>query len=135
MNVQSYKFNIKTSRREQFLQVGDDINDFIEKSQVQNGLVKIFVPHTTAGIIVNQNANPDVLRDIQLYIDEILPKHPMLNVEGNSDSHFKCALFGVSIEIPIEKGKMALGEWQGVFFCEFDGPRTRKIQLQIWGFD
>jgi secondary thiamine-phosphate synthase enzyme len=133
MFVESSTFSIKSTRREQFISITGDINDLISRSRSELGIVKIFVPHTTAAITINQNANPDVARDIQTILSNGIKDNQLLNSEGNSDAHFKSSLFGVSIEIPIEKGKLSLGEWQGVFFCEFDGPRTRKIHVQVWG--
>ena len=135
MFVENNVFSIKSSRREQFISITDDINELVHRSGAEIGNVKIFVPHTTAAVTINQNANPDVIKDIQTILTASIKGHRLLNAEGNSDSHFKSSLFGVSLEIPIEKKKIVLGEWQGVFFCEFDGPRTRKIHVQIWGHE
>ena len=134
MFLKSYHFNIETDRREQFVLLDAHINEFLRHSGVsEDGLLKIFIPHTTASVTINQNANPDVLKDLLSILADVAPLKRRLNIEGNSDAHFKSSLFGVSLEVPIKRGKMALGEWQGVFFVEFDGPRSRKIYLQIWG--
>ncbi|WP_371804084.1 secondary thiamine-phosphate synthase enzyme YjbQ [Candidatus Lokiarchaeum ossiferum] len=133
MFVENNLFSIKSSKREQFISITEDINNLVLRSGAEVGVVKIFIPHTTAAVTINQNANPDVIKDIQTILASSIKGHRLLNAEGNSDSHFKSSLFGVSLEIPIERRKMILGEWQGVFFCEFDGPRTRKIHVQVWG--
>ena len=130
--IESYNFSLKSSKREEFIQITENVNNLIKEAQADEGLVKIFIPHTTAAITINQNANPDVARDIITILGEHIPKKRMLNVEGNSDAHFKSSLFGVFLEIPFENGKMSLGEWQGVYFCEFDGPRTRTVRIQVW---
>ena len=133
MFVENNVLSIKSAKREQFISITEDISDLVYRSGAEVGMVKIFIPHTTAAVTINQNANPDVLKDIQSILASSIKEHRLLNAEGNSDSHFKSSLFGVSLEIPIDKKKIVLGEWQGIFFCEFDGPRTRKINVQIWG--
>lgn len=133
MFVENNVFSIKSSKREQFISITEDINNLVYRSGAEVGVVKIFIPHTTAAVTINQNANPDVIKDIQTILARSVNGNRLLNAEGNSDSHFKSSLFGVSLEIPIERKKIILGEWQGVFFCEFDGPRTRKIHVQVWG--
>lgn len=126
---------MKTNRREEFIQITQDVEGILKKSGAKFGSAKIFCPHSTASITINQNANPDVIRDIGSILQNHIPHQQLLNVEGNSDAHFKSSLFGVNIEIPIENGVLALGSWQGIFFCEFDGPRTRKVIVQIFGQD
>ncbi len=133
MFLESFVFSIKTSKKEQFIRITQDINDIVFRSGADMGNVKIFIPHTTAAVTINQAANPDIIKDILTLLNSSTTNQRLLNSEGNSDSHFKSSLFGVSLEIPIEKGKLALGEWQGVFFCEFDGPRTRKVHIDILG--
>ena len=127
-------FSIKTQKREQFIPITDDLNTLVKKAGARIGSCKIFIPHTTAAVTINENADPDVMRDILTILDELAPhQRRFLHSEGNSDSHIKSSLFDVTLEIPIEKGVLALGQWQGVFFCEFDGPRTRKVNVQIFG--
>lgn len=135
MQYHNLSFSLKSSKREQFLPISMDLNNLLEKAQAKSGLMKIFIPHTTAAVTINQNANPDVVIDIITILTELIPQKQLLNIEGNSDAHFKSSLFGSSLEIPFEDGKLALGEWQGVFFCEFDGPRTRNIKVQIWAHE
>lgn len=132
MFIESYKFSLKTSKREEFIEITSQLNEFILKTKGIKGYVKIFIPHSTAGVFVNQNVNPDVLRDFTTLFNEYIPHDLLVNVEGNSDAHFKSTLVGVSLEIPFTNQKMDLGVWQGVFFAEFDGPRTRNVQVQIW---
>ncbi len=134
MLIKKFNFSLKTNRREQFIPISEEVNGFVQKvGENIIGTCKIFIPHTTAAIIVNQNVNPDVMRDFQNYLNSIVPHKRMLNVQGNSDAHFKSSLLGTFVEVPFEKGKLSLGEWQDLFFAEFDGPRTRTVLIQIWG--
>ena len=133
MIIKKYSFILKSDRREQFIPISEEINDFVQKvGENIVGVCKIFVPHTTAAVIVNQNVNPDVMQDFQTYLESIVPVKRMLNVQGNSDAHFKSSLLGTFVEIPISNGKLDLGEWQALLFAEFDGPRTRTVVIQIW---
>ncbi len=132
MFLQLFKFSIKTTKREQFVPITEKIKKFVKESEAKVGSVKIFIPHTTAGVTINENSDPDVRRDFQTILNEIVPhQRRFLHSEGNSDSHFKSSLIGTFIEVPIEKGEVDLGQMQGIFFCEFDGPRTRTVKLQI----
>jgi secondary thiamine-phosphate synthase enzyme len=134
MFLEMFSLNVKTLKREQFISITDDINALIQKSGAKIGSCKLFVPHTTAAITINENADPDVIRDLFTIMDELIPhQRRFLHSEGNSDSHFKSSFFGVSLEVPIEKGKLSLGQWQGIYFCEFDGPRMRRVKVQIFG--
>ena len=132
MQIEKYRFGLKTDRREQFIPISDEVNDFIKKCGDVEGVCKIFIPHTTAAVIINQTVNPDVMRDFQTYLESIVPVRRMLNVQNNSDAHFKSSLLGTFVEIPILNGKLDLGEWQSPIFAEFDGPRTRTVIVQIW---
>jgi secondary thiamine-phosphate synthase enzyme len=134
MILKKNSFTLKSDRREQFIPISEEVNGFVQQvGENIVGVCKIFIPHTTAAVIVNQNVNPDVMRDFQTYLESIVPVKRMLNVQGNSDAHFKSSLLGTSVEIPISNGKLDLGEWQTLFFAEFDGPRMRNVILQIWG--
>lgn len=134
MIIKKYSFGIQTERREQFIPISEEVNSFVQTiGENLVGGCKIYIPHTTAAVIVNQIVNPDVMRDFQTYLESIVPHKRMLNVQGNSDAHFKSSLLGTFVEIPISKGKLELGEWQDLIFAEFDGPRTRTVKLQIWG--
>ena len=133
MIIKKFSFSLKTARREQFIPISEEVNGFVQKvGENIVGVCKIFVPHTTAAVIVNQNVNPDVMQDFQTYLESIVPVKRMLNVQGNSDAHFKSSLLGTFVEIPISNGKLDLGEWQALLFAEFDGPRTRTVVIQIW---
>jgi secondary thiamine-phosphate synthase enzyme len=124
-------FQIKTSQRNEMLSVTSLLCQFIRDEKIDSGSVLAFVPHTTAGITINENADPDVVRDILFGLEKISPNlREFLHGEGNSDAHIKSSLIGVSLIIPVEGQKPVLGTWQGVFFCEFDGPRMRKLILK-----
>jgi len=131
--LETYDFALKTNRREEFIHITKKIKNLLKKTELNKGFVKIFCPHTTASVSIIQNANPDVLRDINEILKPLIPHKQQLNVEGNSDAHFKSALFGASLDIPVENSELLLGPWQGIFFCEFDGPRTRKVIVQFFG--
>ena len=134
MIIKKYSFSLHTDRREQFIPISEEVNGFVQTiGENVVGVCKIYIPHTTAAVIVNQIKNPDVMRDFQTYLESIVPFKRMLNVQGNSDAHFKSSLLGTFVEIPISKGKLELGEWQDLIFAEFDGPRTRTVVIQIWG--
>jgi len=125
-------FTITTSKRTQFIPLDLYIEQYIQETGIKDGIVCVYVPHTTAGITINENADPDVLYDIEKTLDTIIPwngnyKH----AEGNSPAHVKASLMGSSIQIIIQNGKLVLGTWQSVFFCEFDGPRTRKFYVEV----
>ncbi len=124
---------IKTQYRCQFLDITQTIRKSVQGSGISDGIVLIYCPHTTAGITINENADPSVLNDINLktskFIDHNDPDYR--HGEGNSDSHIKSSFFGASETVIIERGKLVLGTWQGIFFAEFDGPRNREIFLKI----
>ena len=102
-------------------------------SKIEKGICQVFAPHTTAAVTINENADPDVVIDLMLALKNIIPKLPYRHIEGNSPAHLMSSLIGCSITIPVEKGHLVLGTWQGIYFCEFDGPRKRKVQVQIIG--
>ena len=133
MIIKTNVFSIKSTRREQFISITEDVNELVRRSGVISGSAKLFIPHTTAGITIAHNSDPDAIKDIHTLLSNTIPHQHLLKAEGNSDSHVKSTIFGVSLDVPIAKRKLALGEWQGIFFCEFDGPRTRKVQVHIWG--
>jgi len=124
--------SVKTARRTQLVDVTAQVQKVVASSGVSNGICYLYVPHTTAAITINECADPDVARDIEGALDRLVPAAgPYRHSEGNSDSHVKSVLVGASQVIHVEGGKLALGRWQGVFFCEFDGPRERLLQVKV----
>ncbi len=123
------QFTIQTSRRNEFIDITAQIQDLVE--EVSEGVATVFVPHTTTGITINENADPAVPRDILKKLEELIPQQDNYShMEGNSDAHIKASLLGSSIRVIIKNGQLLLGTWQAIFFCEFDGPRTRKFYVQ-----
>jgi len=128
----SRKLSVKTSRRTQLIDVTAEVQSFVHESGCETGVCYLYVPHTTAGVLINEGYDPAVAQDIEAAFDRMVPrvansKHD----EGNSDSHIKTALVGSSEALWIEHGKLALGRWQAIFFAEFDGPRTRELHVKI----
>jgi secondary thiamine-phosphate synthase enzyme len=124
--------SVKTHQRAEFVEITDRVQKYVEESGLSRGAVIVFVPHTTAACTINENADPDVVRDMLKETSKIVPfESDYRHAEGNSDSHIKASFFGASQLILIEKGKLVLGTWQGIYFCEFDGPRDRKVHLSL----
>ncbi len=122
----------RTTARFQMVDITDDVRKAVRESRVSSGLCSVFVPHTTAAVTINENADPDVPRDILTALDRVIPLHDNYrHIEGNAAAHIKASLVGASEQIFIEKGELVLGTWQSVFFCEFDGPRTRRILIKV----
>jgi secondary thiamine-phosphate synthase enzyme len=125
---------VKTARRTQLVDVTDQVERAAQKAGVSSGVCYVYVPHTTAGVILNEHFDQDVASDLEGVFDRLVPKSASYqHSEGNSDSHAKAALTASSQMIFLEDGKLALGRWQGVFFCEFDGPRERKMWVKVVG--
>jgi secondary thiamine-phosphate synthase enzyme len=123
---------LKTERRTQLLDVTAGVAQMVRDSGVRSGVCHVYVPHTTAGIVINENDDPDVARDIEAALDRLLPRNAgYLHAEGNADAHIKAALAGSSATVFISGGRLELGRWQGIFFCEFDGPRERQLRVKI----
>jgi secondary thiamine-phosphate synthase enzyme len=124
--------SVKTRERTELIDITSDINKLIQKSGVAQGLCMIFVPHTTAAVTINESADPSVKSDILKILNQIIPwEANYRHLEGNSPAHIKSTLVGSSELIAIENQRLILGTWQGIFFCEFDGPRTRKVDVRI----
>ncbi len=124
--------NIKTKSRNEFVDITAEIQAVIDESGVKDGLCYIYVPHTTAGVTINEGADPSVAKDIQNTLSRLVPHSGRyLHTEGNSDAHIKTTLVGSSQTIVIEGGRALLGTWQSVFFCEFDGPRHRRVSVKV----
>jgi secondary thiamine-phosphate synthase enzyme len=126
------RINVFTRGKEVLEEITHRVNDVIRRSGVEDGVCYLYVPHTTAGIIINENADPSVARDILDRLDALVPdKGSYQHLEGNAPAHIKSTLTGLSLTVPVDKGQLALGQWQGVFLCEFDGPRDRTIVVQV----
>ena len=122
---------IKSTKREQFIDITSSLAQIVADSSLSDGFLYCFVPHTTAGITINENADPDVPRDIISKLGRLIPQEDGYHHgEGNSDAHLKSSLIGCSLTVPFESGRLLLGTWQAVFFCEFDGPRTRRLTVR-----
>ena len=127
-------FKVRTERRVQLLDVTRKVAQLVEQALVVDGVCYIFVPHTTAGVTINEGADPDVARDIEAQLGRMVPKDAdYRHSEGNSDSHIKTVLVGPTVTAPVRQGKLSLGTWQAVFLCEWDGPRTRTVEVRVIG--
>lgn len=127
-----YEFSVRTHRRTELIPIDHLLQEAVEKSGVREGVCHVFVPHTTAAVTINENADPSVVRDILMETEKIVPfRDNYAHLEGNSAAHIKSSLFGASEMVPIEGGRIRLGTWQSVFFCEFDGPRTRRVWITV----
>lgn len=127
-----YQYSLETPQ-EGFVDITGQVQKAVRDSGVSEGTALVFVPHTTAAVTINENADPDVLHDLRLALAALVPKLPYRHGEGNSPAHLKSSLFGCSQLVPIVNGKLALGTWQGIYFCEFDGPRRRNFQVVVQG--
>ncbi len=124
--------NVKTSRRTEWVNITAEVSRFVSASGVSSGLCHLYVPHTTAGVTINEGDDPDVARDMEAAFDRMVPRDAgYKHYEGNSDSHIKASLVGCSQTMWIENGRLRLGRWQAIFFCEFDGPRNREVHVKV----
>ena len=123
---------VKSSRRTDFIDITHTVQEVIQKSGVGEGVCHLFIPHTTAAVTINENADPSVTRDILMMLNKLIPSEDdYRHLEGNSPAHIKSSLLGCSETVLVESGKLVLGTWQGIFFCEFDGPRSRKVYVKV----
>jgi secondary thiamine-phosphate synthase enzyme len=130
MAMESLK--IRTSRRTEWIDITSSVQQAISRSGIRSGLCVLFVPHTTAAVTVNEGADPSVREDILQHLASAAPQRgPYAHREGNADAHIKAALIGSSVSLLVEEGRLVLGTWQSVFFCEFDGPRDRRVLLRV----
>lgn len=126
------EFKVETGSKQAFILLDEQLNQILKESGVREGLMVVFVPHTTAGVTINENADPDVKKDLKKALNDTFPNHEyFVHAEGNSDGHMKSSLVGASETLIIQDGKIVLGTWQSVYFTEFDGPRTRKVIVKI----
>ncbi len=128
--MEKIEFEIHTQGKEEFIDLTSKIGKIIENSGIRTGICTVYIPHTTAGVTINENADPSVQSDILNTLKTMVPDTlPYTHMEGNSPSHVKASLMGSSAQIIIHRGGLVLGTWQGIYFCEFDGPRRRKVYI------
>ena len=127
--------NVSTRQRDQYIDITDRVRQAVAATGLWDGLAVVYVPHTTAGVTINENADPDVIHDTLKQLDAMVPwKQPFYrHAEGNSASHVKASMVGSSVTLIVDGGELVLGTWQGIFFCEFDGPRERKVHVRVQG--
>lgn len=126
------KIHVTTHSHAEFIDITPEVNEILEKSKVKEGMCCVYVPHTTAAVTINENADPSVRKDILHELNRLVPWNGhYTHMEGNAAAHIKSTLVGSSVSIPVSGGKLALGTWQGIYFCEFDGPRRREVFIQI----
>lgn len=126
------EISVKTNRGQEFIELNSILEEELARSGVKDGMMTVFIPHTTAGVTINENADPDVVRDMLNSFNKSFPvEDNYLHMEGNSHAHIKASLMGSSVNLIIKDGRLNLGTWQGVYFCEFDGPRLRKVFVKI----
>ena len=126
------QISVKTTARTQMIDITAEVRAAVRESGIENGLVHVFSMHTTAAVTINENADPAVTADMLAFINKVVPwEDHFKHMEGNSAAHIKVSLFGPSEIIPLEKGSLVLGTWQGIYFCEFDGPRTRRVHITV----
>lgn len=126
------KVSVRTRKRIELIDITDQIQDIVIKSKIKEGVCLLFCPHTTAGLTINENADPSVREDITNALNKLVPENAgYTHSEGNADSHIKSSLFGSSLTVFVRAGQLAFGTWQGIYFCESDGPRTREIWVKV----
>ena len=130
-----HKLSVSTQQRDQMVEVTADVQRIVDQEGIGDGVVIVFVPHTTAGVTINENADPDVVHDTLKRLDKMVPwREPFdRHGEGNSASHIKASMMGCSVTVLVRNGRLQLGTWQGIWFCEFDGPRSRSVWVSING--
>lgn len=125
------EITVQSKSRTAFIDITHAVQQFVAGKSMKNGVVTVFVPHTTAGVTINENADPDVTADMETVFDRMIPwSGGYRHSEGNAAAHVKATLTGSSVQVIVENGKLRLGTWQSIYFCEFDGPRTRKVWLK-----
>lgn len=130
--VRREEISVSTSSRNEFVDITDKVGNMVRESGVKDGYVLLYVPHTTAAVTINENYDPSVKRDILDKLSELVPPNAgYAHTEGNADSHIKSSIIGVTKFIPVMDGRIQLGRWQGIFFCEFDGPRSRRLLVEV----
>lgn len=126
--------NVRSKQRTEFIDITAQLDELIKEAGVRKGMCHVYVPHTTAGVTINEGADPSVQKDIQTALSRLIPHESnYLHREGNADAHIKSSLIGVTESVIIDEGKLLLGTWQSIFFCEFDGPRHRRVTVKLVG--
>ncbi|HIE04565.1 MAG TPA: YjbQ family protein [Candidatus Latescibacteria bacterium] len=129
-----HTLHVSTRSRAELVDITAQVQDMVRSSEVSEGICLVYVPHTTAGVTINEGADPDVRRDILEQLERLVPKDGRYHhLEGNADAHIKASLLGSSVLVPISDGRLSLGTWQAIFLAEFDGPRSRKVLVQVMG--
>ena len=124
--------SVPTSHKTELLDLTSRVQDVLRRLEARNGVCYVYVPHTTAGVTINEHADPSVAADILMVLNKLISdREPYRHLEGNSSAHIKATLVGSSVAVPVAAGRLALGTWQGIFFCEFDGPRQRRMQIKF----
>jgi secondary thiamine-phosphate synthase enzyme len=130
--IKKTELSVSTNLRNEFVDITDEVADVVEKSGIREGYVLLYVPHTTAAVTINENYDPSVKKDILDKLSELIPHGAgYAHLEGNADSHIKSSIIGVTEFIPVRDGRIQLGRWQGIFFSEFDGPRSRRLLVEV----
>ena len=128
------QISVRTSRREEMVDITGEVARAVAACGVDSGMAWIYSPHTTAGVTIQENADPDVRRDMLDHLGRLVPRRPdFKHMEGNSDAHIKTSMMGPSQAVPLDGGRMTLGTWQGIYLCEFDGPRNRRVLVKVLG--
>ncbi len=126
------QFTVRTNAKTEMIDITDRIKILLKESRIKSGICHVFVPHTTAAVTINENADPDVPRDIMMELEKIVPFNDHYrHAEGNSAAHIKASIVGASETVFVENGELVLGTWQSIFFCEFDGPRSRRVIVML----
>ncbi|MCH7496201.1 MAG: YjbQ family protein [Candidatus Marinimicrobia bacterium] len=130
----SSQFSVSTNSSTEMVNITSQVQNELKRAEIKSGICTVYVPHTTAGITINEGADPAVARDMVMELNKIVPlQDEYAHAEGNSAAHIKTSLLGSSVQIPVEEGRLSLGTWQSVFLCEFDGPRNRRVIVQVIG--
>lgn len=126
------QLSVRTHDQTEMIDITAQVQDALDAQKIKNGLCMVYVPHTTAAVTINESADPSVRRDVLMILNQIVPwKADYRHMEGNSPAHVKASLIGASELLAVENGRLIIGTWQGIFFCEFDGPRTRNVHIQV----
>ena len=128
------RLSVRTEKRAQFVDITGKVKQAVQDAGISDGACTVYVPHTTAGVTINENADPSVVRDMLAHLEQLVPERGnYTHAEGNSDSHIKSSIMGASVTVPVSEGRLVLGTWQGIYFCEFDGPRSRSCVVTTVG--